>query len=124
MKTLAIGAIFSTIATASLAMDNGPRVVGCEWTTRAGHSDVDICLIVAQGQFTGGVALTAVRVGNRREMYLFENNRARLFEGSSVDTKKLWEGKVKVDMEQCRPAGRDAIRFTISDGTVLCLYGD
>ena len=124
MKTLAIVAIFSTIATASLAIDNGPKVVGCEWTTRAGHSDVDICLIVAQGQFTGGVALTAVRVGNRREMYLFENNRARLFEGSSVDTKKLWEGKVKVDMEQCRPAGRDAIRFTISDGTVLCLYGD
>jgi len=124
MKTLAIVAIFSTIATASLAIGNGPKVVGCEWTTRAGHSDVDICLIVAQGQFTGGVALTAVRVGNRREMYLFENNRARLFEGSSVDTKKLWEGKVKVDMEQCRPAGRDAIRFTISDGTVLCLYGD
>jgi hypothetical protein len=124
MKKLAIGAILTTIATSALSMDSGPRVVGCEWTTKSGHSDVDICLIVAQGQFTGGVALTAVRIGNRREMYLFENNRARLFEGSSVDTKKLWEGKVKVDMEQCRPAGRDAIRFTISDGTVLCLYGD
>jgi hypothetical protein len=124
MKTLAIGAILTTIATVSLAMDSGPRVVGCEWATRAGHSDVDICLIVAQGQFSGGVSLTAVRVGNRPEMYLFEDNRARLFEGSSVDTKKLWEGRVRVEEAQCRPAGKLATRFTISDGTVLCLYGD
>jgi hypothetical protein len=124
MKTLAIGAILTTIATASLAMDNGPKVVGCDWTTKSGHSDVDICLIIAQGQFTGGVELTALRIGNRPEMYLFENDQARLFSGSSVDTKLLWEGKVLTDEAQCRPAGKVATRFTISDGTVLCLYGD
>jgi hypothetical protein len=124
MRKLAIGTIFGLVAGSALAMDNGPKVVACEWTTKSGHSDVDICLIVSQGQFSGGVALTAVPVGNLPEMYLFQDKRARLFEGSSVDTKKLWEGRVRTDEAQCRPAGKLATRFTMSDGTVLCLYGD
>lgn len=124
MKNIAIGSLFALISTASLAMDNGPRVAACDWTAKSGHSDVDVCLIVAQGQFTGGVELTALRIGNRPEMYLFENDRARIFAGSSVDTKLLWEGTVEVDDAQCRPAGKNATRFRLSNATEICLYGD
>ena len=124
MRTLAISTLFSLVAGSTLAMDNGPRVVACEWTSKAGHSDVDICLIVSQGQFSGGVNTTALRIGIRPEMYLFENSRVKIFENSSVDSPPLWVGRVSREEAQCRPAGRVATRFTMSNGTVLCLYGD
>jgi len=124
MKTLAIGATLALLTNPTLAMDNGPRVAACEWTSKAGHSDVDICLIISQGQFSGGVNTTALRIGIRPEMYLFENSRVKIFENSIMDSPPLWVGRVSSEEAQCRPAGRTATRFTMSNGTVLCLYGD
>ena len=124
MRKLAISTLFSLVAGSALAMDNGPKVVACEWTTKSGHSDVDICLIVSQGMFSNGTDVTAVKVGNRPELYLFENDLVKLYQSISVESTPLWSRRVKKDEAQCRPAGKLATRFTISDGTVLCLYGD
>ena len=124
MKKLAISTLFSLVASSALAMDNGPRVVACEWTSKSGHSDVDICLIVSQGRFSGGVETTALRIGIRPELYLFEKSLVKIYESSSVDTPPLWVGRFSKDETQCRPAGRTATRYSMSNGTVLCLYGD
>lgn len=104
------------------ARDEGPRVTGCDWFYGKKAMRTDMCLIVGQGLMMGGVSLTAVKIGNRPYMYVFEDDRAALYEGDSVDTKKLWEGTVKYDEIACRPGSVIAQRFRTSDGLTLCLY--
>jgi hypothetical protein len=70
----------------------------------------------------GGVELMAVKIGNRKQMYVFEDDHAALYEGDTVETKKLWEGTVQADEAQCRPGGVIAQRYRASDGLTLCLY--
>lgn len=81
-----------------------------------------MCLIVGSGLMMGGVSLMAVKIGKRSEMYVFEDDRAALYEGDSVETKKLWEGTVETDEVQCRPGSVIAQRYRASDGLTLCLY--
>lgn len=102
-------------------MDAGPRVVGCDWTYGK-KMRTDACLIVASGLMMGGVNLMAVKIGNRPYMYVFEDDHAALYEGDSVETKKLWEGSVQMDEVQCRPGSVIAQRYRASDGLTICLY--
>lgn len=124
MRRLSIGAFFALFTTSTLALDNGPRVVACEWTSKAGHNDVDICLIVSQGMFSGGVNTTALRIGIRPELYVFENSKVKIYENTAMDSPPLWVGRVSQVESQCRPAGRSATKYTMSNGTILCIYGD
>ena len=120
-RILASIALVVCLGPAVSAMDSGPRVVGCDWSYGKAMR-TESCLIVGSGFMLGGVELMAVKIGNRKQMYVFEDDHAALYEGDTVETKKLWEGTVQADEAQCRPGGVIAQRYRASDGLTLCLY--
>jgi hypothetical protein len=102
-------------------MDNGPSVAGCEWGFGK-KLKTDSCLIVGSGLMMGGVNLMAVIIGKQPGMYVFEDDHAALYEGDTVDSKKLWEGTVELEETQCRPGSVVAQRYHASNGLTVCIY--
>jgi len=114
------------------AFDNGPRVIGCDYRIK-GQSEMhtDICFLPMTGT-TQGYTTVIVRPGNSKLFYRFVDNdgtldstkwkKAKVQTGSNYDSKTLWSGTFRESHKQCRPGGRDAWVYELSNGTKFCLY--
>lgn len=106
----------------SNAMDLNPRNVECEWGYHNHPLTPDLCHIIGSGLGMGGAELMAVRIGNKTYTYFFEDDHAAVHLGDTVDSRKVWEGKVEMDEVACRRDGPIVQRYRVSDGLTLCLY--
>ena len=103
-------------------MDQGPRVVGCDYQMKGFEQQTDFCLILGEGQFSGGAYGIALRIGTDPHTYVIEDTEARIYATKDITKDPQWTGAVEITKEQCRPAGVDAEQLTFDTGMTICLY--
>lgn len=121
MKMLTSSVALLVITVSANAMDLNPRTVECEWSYHNKPLVSDLCHI-SSGLGMGGSSLMSVKISNKGYTYFFIDDYAAVHTGDTVDSKKLWEGKVTVEEVACRRSGPIVERYTVDDGLTVCLY--
>ena len=125
---------FSGFVSPSLAFDNGPRVIGCDYRTNANDPlKAEMCFIPSSGTQMG-ITHLVIRPGQSSLYYRLEDNygatrnkaerweKAKIQAGDHYDSPTQWQGVFKQRGGHCRPGGADASIYELSNGAKFCLY--
>jgi hypothetical protein len=106
------------IPTATMAFDNGPRVVGCDFKF-GNNAGTDKCLITGSGMQMGTLWV-AFKLHNSQYRYLSDNPNTL----DQIDSKGkvLRSYRVRNTTAQCRPGGIQADKYAFANGDYICLY--
>jgi len=119
---LPVAAFLMSMATPCLALDNGPKVVGCDYQMKGLEQQTDSCLIIGEGLFSGGVHAMGFRIGTDSHTYIIEDREARIYKDKDINAKPIWTGAVELTRDQCRPAGVETEVIEFANGMTVCLY--
>lgn len=102
----------------ALAVDHGPRVLGCDHRFD-GKEQTGACLILGSGM-NQGISWVVFEVEGRR--FRFEDSSPDVIELIDKAGNTLKRLKGKNSSGSCRPGGLDADIYAFASGDRVCLY--
>ena len=127
-------AVFLGVASPAFGYDNGPQVIGCDFrVSSTSELKTEICLIPSSGMQMG-YGWIVIRPESTKDYYRLHDNhgaelnndkrwqKAEIKDGQAFGSAVIWKGNFTSRTGQCRPGGRDASIYEISNGAKFCLY--
>ena len=127
-------AAFIVIANPVFGYDNGPQVIGCDFrVSSTSKLKAEICFIPSSGMQMG-YGWIVIRPESTKNHYRLHDNhgaelskdkrwqKAEIKAGQAFGSAVIWKGNFTFRIGQCRPGGRDASIYEISNGAKVCLY--
>jgi hypothetical protein len=122
------------VASPAFGYDNGPRVIGCDFReSSTSKQKAEICFIPSSGMQMG-YGWIVIRPESTKNYYRLHDNhgaelgenkrwqKAEILDGQAFGSAVIWKGNFTYRKGQCRPGGRDASIYEISNGAKFCLY--
>ena len=101
-----------------LALDNGARVVGCDY--KFGNvADTDTCVILGSGMQQGTLWIAFKAAGNR---FRYTSDKPSQLDQIDSNGNTLRSYPIRNSQAQCRPGGGKADRYQFRNGDYVCLY--
>lgn len=118
IRNWVLSIVFCFMAYPAFAYDNGPQVLGCDY--KLGKAEgTGKCLIAGSG-INQGISWLVFEVKGKR--YRYSDDSANNIELINKAGKVTATFSVHNSSGQCRPGGKDADIYAISNGDRVCLY--